>query len=51
MCTLAGVLENQCCAVMTSQFVMTGHSHDWVMTDGTRVSVSGGCRGLSVLFD
>ena len=22
----------QCCAVMTSQFLMTGHSHDWVMT-------------------
>jgi hypothetical protein len=22
----------QCCAVMTSQLLMTGHSHDWVMT-------------------
>ena len=38
----------QCCAVMTSQFLMTGHSHELVMADGIRLSVS---RGLSVLFD
>ena len=26
----------QCCVVMTSQFLMTGHSHNWVMTSHDR---------------
>ena len=31
---------DQCCAVMTSQFLMTSHSHDWVMTSHDWVMTS-----------